>query len=64
MEPVLFVVGAVIGREGAQSDAGASLEHPDAAGARRPPTRRAGRICANSFTKNLGRTIPFKPDLL
>jgi hypothetical protein len=55
METILFAVGGTIREEGAQSDAEASLEHPDTAGGRRPQPRRAGRICANTFASSLGR---------
>ncbi len=42
----------------------ASLEHHDAAGVRRPQTRRAGRICANSFAQSLGQPdLRFELDL-
>ncbi len=42
----------------------ASPEHHDTAGVRRPQTRRAGRICANSFAQSLGQPgLHFELDL-
>ncbi len=48
METILFAVGGSIREEGAQSDAEASLEHPDAAP---PPANPKGRAHLRQYLR-------------
>ncbi len=66
MESILFLGRGGDLREGiTKVDAVASAERSDKAGARRPETRRAGRICVKSFGFRLGRSpaTPFADPL-